>query len=559
MLDTTIRLDSRDSFIEFMSYESSEVIITGGISVPIQEAKKGTEITVKVPGKCGDVFLDDLRLIKARSPNVKEWTENMPIASGPYHTVTDLLETTDNCNMESNIFSQTCPHVNRQGFVFDDEFSEEWENLNETEVIIYHSWIAEIVKVAYLSHENSRNEVHFQEPLKHTEIGTYPTAGAFRFIILNNKALLDYPGEYICQQIDDFLTEVSFIPMADIETGILTMAQNHVLLLMDKANNVKISGLSFQHSSSQDVKDGYQWGSDSAVKILNTHDVVAENCEFSHIGVIGLYLANTDTVTIKQCFFNDVGSHAIQVMPIGESASKNILIENNILQGCGLTNFWQPACIWADIESNATIAHNDISGPPTGINFKSNKKGKSYWGDRNITSPARDDYINHVEFNKVHNFGNGILNDFGGIYLGPKGIACDEATLEEMEEWCYSYTHVYNNMINDGNAFFIGSAFLYSDVGLSRVTFENNILYGNIYIGIKHHCGLDNWSINNFLHSTSQTYYPNKDHFLLSGCGKDSFWEYQNHHNIYVMSNITNLSVFRPYQVKMHEINIWPK
>ena len=101
--------------------EEHEVIITGGISILIQEAKRGTEMTAKVSGKCGDVFLDGLRLVKARSPNVEEWTENMPIASGPYHTVTDLLETTDNCNMESNIFSQTCPHVNRQGFVFNDE------------------------------------------------------------------------------------------------------------------------------------------------------------------------------------------------------------------------------------------------------------------------------------------------------------------------------------------------------------------------------------------------------------------------------------------------------
>ena len=192
-------------------------------------------MTVKVSGKCGDVFLDGLRLVKARSPNVEEWTENMPIASGPYHTVTDLLETTDNCNMESNTFSQTCPHVNREGFVFSDEFNANWERLNETEVIIYHSWIAEIAKVAYLSHEDSRDEVHFQEPLKHTEIGTYPTASAFRFIILNNRALLDYPGEYICRQIDDFLAEISFIPTADIETGSLIVSQNHVLLLMDKA------------------------------------------------------------------------------------------------------------------------------------------------------------------------------------------------------------------------------------------------------------------------------------------------------------------------------------
>ena len=30
----------------------------------------------------------------------------------------------------------------------------------------------------------------------------------------------------------------------------------------------------------------------------------------------------------------------------------------------------------------------------------------------------RDDYVYHVEFNDIHEYGEGILSDFGGIYMG---------------------------------------------------------------------------------------------------------------------------------------------
>ncbi len=50
-----------------------------------------------------------------------------------------------------------------------------------------------------------------------------------------------------------------------------------------------IIGLQFQHSSSGGV-DGYNFGQQSAVKIHTADDVTISDCEFSHIGMIGVWI-----------------------------------------------------------------------------------------------------------------------------------------------------------------------------------------------------------------------------------------------------------------------------
>ena len=80
---------------------------------------------------------------------------------------------------------------------------------------------------------------------------------------------------------------------------------------------------------------------------------------------------------------------------------------------------------------------------------------------------------------------------------------CDNCTPEEYDEYCYTYTHVYNNLIHDGMAYDNGANYLYSDVTSARNTFENNIMYGTGGLALYHHCGKANMGINNVVHKTS--------------------------------------------------------
>ena len=73
-----------------------------------------------------------------------------------------------------------------------------------------------------------------------------------------------------------------------------------------RQNNVR--GIKFEHTSSGG-NDGYNFGNQAAVKIINTDDVIIDNCEFSHTGMIGLYLRNSSRVIIQNNIFFDIGYH----------------------------------------------------------------------------------------------------------------------------------------------------------------------------------------------------------------------------------------------------------
>ena len=56
-------------------------------------------------------------------------------------------------------------------------------------------------------------------------------------------------------------------------------------------------GIQFQHSSSGKA-DGYNFGQQSALKVNLANDITVSNCEFSHIGMTGVFFANSNRHSI---------------------------------------------------------------------------------------------------------------------------------------------------------------------------------------------------------------------------------------------------------------------
>ena len=66
-----------------------------------------------------------------------------------------------------------------------------------------------------------------------------------------------------------------------------------------------------------------------------------------------------------------------------------------------------------------TIRNNDITNVPyTPIAVRGLLHEESYWEDNGVTEPTRDDYVFHIEYNNIYDYGLGILSDFGAVYLG---------------------------------------------------------------------------------------------------------------------------------------------
>ena len=125
---------------------------------------------------------------------------------------------------------------------------------------------------------------------------------------------------------------------------------------------------------------------------------------------------------------------------------------------------------------------------------------------------------------------------------GASGPDCGSTTEEGYEANCYVYSHIYNNLIHDAQAYNNGGNFLYSDSDSARNTFEKNIMYGSGTMALYHHCGKDNRGINNVVHRDGPLIN------MYGGCPKgDRPQQYDNYHNIYYLDNTDNFTFNRPY------------
>ena len=159
------------------------------------------------------------------------------------HSLQDLLIETEKCQKPEVQNVQTCPEFNREGFYFEDEFSADWEDLDQTRVLLFHAWIAEYANIRRIVEEtDGRKRVMFQAPLEHAPIGEWAAAGGWRFLIFNNRALLDSPGESVCVEKDGEV-EVSYIPLVENTGETPVMAQLEIIMdIVANSNNLHISG-----------------------------------------------------------------------------------------------------------------------------------------------------------------------------------------------------------------------------------------------------------------------------------------------------------------------------
>ena len=66
---------------------------------------------------------------------------------------------------------------------------------------------------------------------------------------------------------------------------------------------------------------------------------------------------------------------------------------------------------------NISVMNNEITNVPYNAIrvYGLMPHGAGFWDD--VTEPSNEDYVYHVEYNYIHDFGLGMLNDMGAIYL----------------------------------------------------------------------------------------------------------------------------------------------
>jgi len=265
--------------------------------------------------------------------------------------------------------------------------------------------------------------------------------------------------------------------------------------------------------------------------------VEVDHCEFSHIGIIGLSVQRSLRVRVSHCLFWDVGYHGVMFQDINTQPNRHLSVENCVFDGCGATKYWQPGALWVQGETNISVTHNEITNVP-------------YYGIR-VTGPTEHginytgDPVFNIEYNHIHHYGGTILNDFGAVYI-TSNYGCDGVSQEELELHCYIHARVYNNWLEAVSVYYNGANLLYSDVSASGCVFQNNILRGEAELALYHHCGLDNLSVNNVVHRTGTKSFQH----MWGGCEgshRDRLQSYHNTRNIYLLDNVKDFSMGRPW------------
>lgn len=553
-LNSILRFDQRDSYLTLKPWNSTgTVVISGGLKL---SNSSWTELADGVrqrtfKGKCGETFVSGRRLIPARSPNLgpESSGQNGNIFAGPYHHYAEVGKSNPNSQFKfdkASLLNLSNPKMDT------------WHDLNQTKVILFQSWFADFknIKNGGVNDDGSNWEVNVEplgQPINESE-----TYGGKRFVLYNNLALLDSAGESVCVDLGNGEATITYIPpiingKKDFSPVVVSQLAKMVLIQKtyystSRVSGVTFKGISFRHSSSEN-RDGYNWGTHNAVSIESSDDIRIEDCEFAHTGMTGLFLRDANVVTVTNNVFHDIGYNGI--FAYHEPLCSNLVIDHNTFDGCGINNLWQPGAILLAGKENITVANNDIRSVSwSGIYIRA----------RMTHGPSnRNDSVYKVQYNRIDDVGQGILNDLGAVYVAawtpPGAPSCNhQSDRSVLESNCFSYAHIYNNLILNVKAYHNHANCLYSDVDTSKTTFENNIMRGEWYgNALYHHCGIENLSKNNIIHRKLPALNNDRNgNTAWGGCennwsSKGAKQNYTNERNIYLFESMDNFTFGRTF------------
>lgn len=344
------------------------------------------------------------------------------------------------------------------------DINPKWKNLEDVEVVVYHFWIDSHFYIRSVDEEN--NIVNFTNKTYATLTDDFSENGA-RYIVENVFEELDTPGEWY---LDRKTGKCYYYPFSGEEPGkiqiIAPVAEQLVRMEGDPVNRKTVKNIDFRNLEfcytnwelpAGETNRGQGSSTvDAAVLLRGTQNCSFEHCRLTNLGTWAVELA--EGCSENTFAHNEVGHVAAGGFHVSGGrynehpllrTSKN-RITDNLVHHYGEVYPSAVGILLRHAEGNL-VSHNHIHHSYyTGISV-----GMEWGYGRSV---SRD---NIIEYNHIHDIGQGMMSDMGGIYT----LGVSPGTV------------IRNNLIHDVDANTYGGWGIYMDEGSTHILIENNVVY----------------------------------------------------------------------------------